>query len=94
VPTLSIATVIENAVNHGASKLEKGGNIILSTYKNNKNYIINISNDGEPYAGQPMGVGLTSCIERIKTLQNGTFTITPRSTNGTIVIIEIPMEEI
>lgn len=93
VPTLSIATVIENAVNHGASKLEKGGNIILSTYKKNKNYVINVSNDGIPYNGQPMGVGLTSCIERIKSLQNGTFSIAPRSTNGTIVTIKIPMEE-
>ena len=93
IPPLSIATVVENAVKHGASKLEDGGEIIISTYKKNGNYVIHISNDGIPYNGQPMGVGLTSCIERIKNLQNGIFSINPRSTNGTVVIIEIPMEE-
>ena len=49
IPILSIQPLVENAVKHGVSKRRGGGTVTISSYEDDLNYIICISDSGVGY---------------------------------------------
>lgn len=46
VPPLSIQPLVENAIKHGVCKRPEGGTVILRSYSDQNNYIIEVEDDG------------------------------------------------
>ena len=72
VPPLSIQPLVENAIKHGVCKRPEGGNVILRSYSDSENYIIEVQDDGvgippermehlfgngDGYFGDALGIG-------------------------------------
>jgi two-component system LytT family sensor kinase len=74
VPTMMLQTLVENAVKHGISKLERGGRILISTRLEGGQLLLDIRNTGTlPKAGQAqhaesLGFGLHSSRQRLQHL--------------------------
>lgn len=100
IPTMMLQTLIENAIKHGISKLEYGGNIFLKTEikKNNMLHII-IKNDIDDHNKKTkpennLGFGISSTLQRLKLLyeNDATFSLTFNEKIATVEI-DIPIKQ-
>ncbi len=79
VPTMMLQTLVENAIKHGISALEKGGLVHLKSIVENDVLTLEISNTGtlhNPHASEnSLGFGLNSTRQRLKLIydHNATF---------------------
>lgn len=101
IPTMMLQTLIENAIKHGISKLEYGGNIFLKTEikKNNMLHII-IKNDIDNHnkktkSENNLGFGISSTLQRLKLLyeNDAKFSLTFNKKIATVEI-DIPIKQI
>ena len=46
IPTLTVQPLVENAVRHGICKRSKGGTVTIRSYETDKEYVIEIADDG------------------------------------------------
>lgn len=68
LPPLSIQTLVENAIKHGISKNEEGGEICIYGEEKINQFEINIENDGQwnrEKNGESLGFGLNGAIKRL-----------------------------
>lgn len=72
IPTLLLQPLIENAVKHGISELQKNGLIHVSFTKNNNDLIVTVTDNGKGFdTFKPStGYGLKLTTDRIKLLNN------------------------
>ena len=97
VPTMMLQTLIENAVKHGISNLQQGGNILLNTSLRNNQYLeIDIINDTTTVqitnSEFSLGFGLSSSKQRLKLLYNDKASLSLHfKNNKAIVNIIIPL---
>ncbi len=95
VPPLSVEPIVENAVIHGVSKLEKGAKITIHTKEEPEHFIIRISDNGKGFEKSTgnNGVGIENVRKRLHYQCKGQLSID--STNkGSTVTIYIPKSEV
>lgn len=70
IPYLLLQPLIENAIKHGVATLHKKGNICIRVYTENKNLLIDVTDNGEgfSYNAPSNGFGLKLTRERIEVL--------------------------
>ncbi|MFD1552120.1 hypothetical protein DNU06_00520 [Putridiphycobacter roseus] len=66
IPPLTIQTIAENAIKHGLSKLEEGGDLIIKTEVNADILMVTISNTGQMNPGNSNhGIGIENTRKRL-----------------------------
>lgn len=102
IPPLTIQPIVENAIKHGICKTEDGtGTIKISTYENEKNYFVKITDNGVGFdASAPRKndgrthIGIDNANKRLELICNGKLDITSEIGVGTEALITIPKENI
>jgi two-component system LytT family sensor kinase len=99
VPCLIVQPLVENAIRHGISRRASGGVVTVIAERVQNQIEIRVTDDG---VGLPpgwtletsSGTGLSVTRERIVGLHpggNSRFTVQPRATGGTDVVISLPL---
>lgn len=97
---LTIQPIVENAVKHGIRKKAGKGNITISTYADEDNNYIKISDDGVGFdinsceLTDGNHVGIKNVSDRIHLMTNGTLDIESIPGVCTTVVISIPKKAI
>ncbi len=98
IPTLTLQTIVENAVRHGILKKVEGGCVSISTEEVEGEYIIIVIDDGVGYNvdgsmdNSTEHIGLVNVKNRLTMQCNGTLEITSTIGEGTKVIMHIPKD--
>ena len=98
LPVLTVQPIVENAVKHGTSKKRGGGKVVISTYEDENNYIINVSDTGcgfDPTVPKNDGkshIGIENVRQRLFNMCGGSLTIESEIGIGTSATIKIPKE--
>lgn len=96
LPALTVQPMVENAVRHGICKKKEGGWVMISSYADAENWIVEVKDNGKGFdtAAQNsmdgVHVGIESVRSRLEMMCNGRLTITSSPANGTKVLIQIP----
>ena len=97
VPTLSVQTLVENAVKHGLGGRERGGKVTVRTRERQGEYTVAVIDNGVGFdpeaipasAGREQ-VGLANTRARLAAMCNATLEIVSNPGVGTSVIMHIP----
>lgn len=100
-PPLTLEPIVENAVKHALDPDSDPLHILIRTRETDDSSIITVENTGPDFSienhddnsttpNNDVHIGLDNTISRLKTLCNGTLTISPRDGGGTVVTIRIP----
>ena len=93
IPPLTIQPLVENAVKHGILKKLEGGTITLTTYETDKDYVVEIKDDGVGFDmtkidfDENVHFGLKNISYRIKKSCEGDLSITSKPNVGTKIIV-------
>ncbi len=97
VPNMMLQPLVENSIKHGLSPRAEGGNISISSERNNGNLLITVSDDGVGLGGADgfaveEGVGLSNTRRRLKHLYGDKhlFSMTSNSPSGVKIEIRMP----
>ena len=96
IPPLTVQPLVENAVKHGVTQKATGGTVKISTFSDDRYYIIEIIDDGvgfdsETYSFKNEGhVGVANVESRIKRMCRGSMEIKSTLGVGTRVTVKIP----
>lgn len=96
VPTLSIQPLVENAIKHGVTKKIDGGSVKISTYEDENNYYVKVSDNGigfdtEAYRNDnKTHYGIEITKQRLCQMLNARLNITSTTGKGTEAIITLP----
>ena len=96
LPVLTVQPIVENAVKHGTSKKRGGGRVVISTYEDEENYVINVSDTGcgfdtsTPKNDGKSHVGIENVRQRLSNMCGGSLTIESEIGVGTSASIKIP----
>ena len=98
IPPLTVQPIVENAIKHGITKKISGGTVRITSYSDEKNYIIDIIDDGVGFDTDTKQitkdhVGLTNVRNRLRSTCKGTLEIKSMIDVGTRVTITIPKKE-
>ena len=97
VPTLSVQTLVENAVKHGLGGRERGGKVTVRTRERQGEYTVAVIDNGVgfdpeaiPASAGHEQVGLANTRARLAAMCNATLEIVSNPGVGTSVIMHIP----
>jgi len=96
LPPLTVQPIVENAVNHGIEKRTGGGEIKISSYEKDNNYLIIISDNGVGFNNKILEsngkthIGIKNVRQRLSDQCGGKLMIDSQKGTGTTVIITIP----
>ncbi len=93
IPALIIATLVENAVQHGIAPKPEGGVIAITSHYSLEKLTLTVSDDGLGFIKTSgKGLGIATIKARLKGTYAGKakLTITNQSPAGIIASIEIP----
>ena len=99
VPSLTIQTIVENAIRHGITKRKQGGTVTIITRENAYNHTIEIKDNGiginmtqksDSNNDNRSHIGVENARTRIETMCNGTLDFQSTPNVGTTVLITIP----
>jgi two-component system, LytTR family, sensor kinase len=94
IPPLMIQTLVENAIKHGISKLTTGGTINIKAFVQNKNLVVQITNNGvlETTNTSETGYGIVNTKQRLHLLfgHEASFVLHSISANLVMAQINIP----
>lgn len=97
LPTLTLQPLVENAVRHGICKKEKGGTVTVRTYETEREFVVEISDDGVGFdtgrikVDDKTHIGLDNVRSRLK-YYGDTLEVTSEVNVGTTVTIRVPKE--
>lgn len=107
IPTFTLQPLVENAVVHGISKKEEGGNIRIRIWERNQKIMISIADTGVGMSEESLGelrealanhstsrvgIGAGNIYQRIHRMYDGgDFQIYSRQGHGTAVLLTIPV---
>lgn len=102
VPSLTIQTIVENAIRHGITKRKEGGTVTIRTRESKKRYIIEVIDNGigmdltkpPEYNDNRSHVGLDNVRKRVESMCNGELLFNSTPSIGTTVYMSIPKPEI
>ena len=99
VPSLTVQTIVENAIRHGITKRKEGGTVKITTRENAFNYTIEIMDNGigtelskqsRTTEKERSHIGVDNARKRIEVMCDGTLEISSTPNVGTTVLITIP----
>ena len=95
VPTMMLQTLVENAIKHGISMLAEGGEIIIKSFIENENVIIQIKNTGNLKTiktnENSLGFGLHASQQRLHYLYGNKAELSIYEKNNWVMLtIKIP----
>ena len=96
LPPLTLQPIVENAVKHGVDPELSPMHLQIRTYKNPRGYYIVVEDNGPGYdesatiGDQRSHIGIENVKNRLKSICNGTLTITAGEAGGTKATIFIP----
>lgn len=99
IPALTIQPIIENAVKHGVGKKEDGGTVTISTKELEKDYVIQIMDDGVGFDVNKQSddnrshIGIENVKSRLCSMSKASLEISSVIGQGTVAVIRIPKEE-
>lgn len=95
IPPLTLQPLVENAVKHGITKKVSGGTIKISTYEEDKKYVVEIIDDGVGFDAESTAkhIGIENVKSRVATMCKGELSIKSTIGVGTRVRIEIPKKK-
>ena len=96
IPSLTLQPMVENAVKHGICKKTEGGTVIIKTSQTDKEYIIEVIDDGVGFdttveiSDDQVHVGLKNVNDRLKSMMNGYIEAKSKINEGSHITIHIP----
>lgn len=97
IPPLCLQPLVENAVKHGITKRDEGGSIHIHTYEDDKDFMIDVSDDGVGFdvAKYRQGlegshVGLSNVESRLRSQSEGYLVISSIIGERTTITVHIP----
>jgi LytS/YehU family sensor histidine kinase len=95
VPTLLWHPALENAIRHGVTPLAGRGRIVILSYRDGEDLVLEIRDNGRglpPGGVQREGVGLRNIRERVVQLygSRARFTLDPAVGGGTVAVLRLP----
>ncbi len=95
VPPLALATLVENAVKHGISRAQHGGNIAILAREVAHQLVLSVTDTGvgfSPNAGSGTGIGLSNVCSRISTLYGalGSLLVEANTPTGVRATLMLP----
>ena len=95
IPPLTVQPLVENAIKHGITRKANGGTVRISTFEEDKSYVIEIIDDGVGFEAEKTEnhVGIENVKSRVATMCKGTVTVKSTLEIGTRVTIKIPKQK-
>ena len=101
VPSLTVQTIVENAIRHGITKRKEGGTVTIRTRESKKRYIIEVHDNGigmdltkpPEYNDSRSHIGLDNVRKRVESMCNGELLFNSTPNIGTTVYMSIPKSE-
>lgn len=93
VPTFVLQPLVENAIEHGASKVATGGHVAVRVRRDADDVVLSVWNDGPPVsrAGASEGVGLANTRARVRALYGARYGVALREADGgTVAEVRVP----
>ena len=95
VPTLSLQTLVENAIRHGVSPKPEGGLVVVETEHGDHCTFVRIIDNGVGFdmdlrSQNADSIGLANAKKRMEVMMNAEFTIQSTPGKGTNITIRIP----
>ena len=104
IPKLTLQPLVENAIIHGFTKMESGGELGIRLYKKNKTLIIEVEDNGHGIPdeifngmlytnGKRRGYGVKNVNERIKFISGSNYglSFSKREPKGTVATVMLPV---
>lgn len=99
IPPLTIQPIVENAIKYGVNQKPAGGTVKISSYEQDSNVVITISDDGvgfdvmEEKNDGRSHIGIQNIKKRLTTMLGARVTVESEIDKGTTVTITIPGKE-
>lgn len=95
VPTLSLQTLVENAIRHGVSPRPEGGLVVVQTERGDGCTVVRIIDNGVGFdpdmrSQNADSIGLVNAKKRMEVMMNAVFDIQSIPGKGTTIVIRIP----
>jgi LytS/YehU family sensor histidine kinase len=98
VPSLTVQTIVENAIRHGITKRKEGGTVTIRTRETKKYYEIEVHDNGvgmdltkpPEYSDNRSHIGLDNVRKRVESICNGEVLFNSTPNIGTTVYMSIP----
>ena len=95
VPTLSLQTLVENAIRHGVSPRPEGGLVVVHTERGDGFTLIRIMDNGvgfdpDLHSHNADSIGLANAKQRMEVMMGAQFDIQSIPGKGTTISIRIP----
>jgi two-component system LytT family sensor kinase len=98
VPSMILQPLVENSIKHGFSRKVGGGRILLRSFRQNGNAIIEVEDDGLGMTREQLstalsdGIGLSNVNERLAVIYGAAYQLQLSSAPGvgTVIRLEIP----
>lgn len=97
LPTLSLATLVENALKHGLEPKPGGGRIVVRAARQDQQLLLTVEDDGLGFSetgGGGSGVGLRNLRERLAALfgKQAELILAARPTGGVSASLQLPLK--
>lgn len=96
IPPLTIQPMAENAVRHGVRQRLEGGCVTISSFREERCYVVEITDDGVGFDTETLQnmseshVGINNVKKRLEMMCQGSMEIQSTPGEGTRVVIQIP----
>jgi two-component sensor histidine kinase len=95
VPPLALATLVENAVKHGISRAQHGGEIAIRAREVARQLVLSVTDTGagfSPSSGSGTGIGLNNVCSRLSTLYGalGSLRVEANTPTGVRATLRLP----
>jgi len=100
IPSLAVATLVENAVKHGLAPKPDGGTVCVSARRQGDFLEVSVADDGVGFAGVAgsggTGIGLANVRARLRTLHGdqAALLIRANETAGALVTVVVPFVKV
>jgi len=93
VPSMMLATLVENAIKHGIAPLTEGGSIVVTASRRGESLLLSVADTGKGFdAGSGTGVGLANIRARLSALYGtaASLRLETNSPRGFIATVVLP----
>jgi LytS/YehU family sensor histidine kinase len=92
VPNLVLQPIVENALEHGASRAEGEGVVVISSHRDGDDLVLRVRDNGPGVRPSPEGVGLGNTRARLAQLygDQASVTLTTAEDGGALAQISLP----